>query len=125
MGGLTTLFTPFGATLITVFALIFSLNVILLYQYIILQRKITRKISGTKRTTALGTTGTVVALIGIGCASCGTAVLFSVLSLVGAGGLVLWLPLHGQEFSIVGIIGLLYAAWYILGKLQNPFVCEV
>jgi hypothetical protein len=125
LGGLTTMFSPLGSTLIVLFVLLFSVNMILLYQYIMVQRRITRKTKGSKRSAALSTTGTILATIGIGCASCGTAILFSVLSLVGAGGLLLWLPLHGQEFSILGIAGLLYAIWYILGKLENPYVCEV
>jgi len=124
LGGLTSMFTPFGSTLIVMFVLLFGINMILLYQYITLQRRITTKTKGSKRSAALSTTGTVLATIGIGCATCGTAILFSVLSLVGAGGLLLWLPLHGQEFSIIGIAGLLYAIWYILGKLENPYVCN-
>jgi hypothetical protein len=125
LGGLTSLFTPLGTTMIVLFVLLFSVNIILLYQYVMMQRKITKKTKGSKRSAALSTTGTVLATIGIGCASCGTAILFSALSLVGAGGLILWLPLHGQEFSIIGIAGLAYAIWYILGKLENPYVCEV
>ena len=125
IGGLTTLFSPLGSILITMFALLFSLNITLLYQYIMLQRRITERTKGGKTATALSTVGTVVAALGVGCASCGTAILFSVLSLFGASGLILLLPLRGQEFSIIGVAGLLYAAWYILGKLQNPFVCEV
>lgn len=123
--GLTTLFSPLGSSLIVLFALLFSLNVILLYQYIMLQRQITEKTKGGKTATAIGTVGTVVAALGIGCASCGTAILFGILSLFGASGLILALPLHGQEFSIIGVAGLLYSCWYVLGKLQNPFVCEV
>lgn len=125
LGGLTSMFTPFGSTLVVMFVILFGVNVILLYQYIRLQRQITEKTSGSKRTAALSTTGTVLATIGIGCATCGTAILFSALSLVGAGGLLLWLPLHGQEFSIVGIAGLVYSIWYILGKLENPYVCKI
>jgi len=123
LGGLTTLFTPLGSVVIVLFAVLFSFNAVLLYQYIMLQRRLTTK--GGGKGAALSTAGTVVAALGIGCASCGTAVLFSLLSLFGASSLILLLPLHGQEFAIVGLAGLLYATWYLLGKLHRPFVCEV
>lgn len=124
LGGLTSMFTWFGSISIVVFVLLFAMNIILLYQYILLQRRITSKTKGGGRSAALSTTGTVLATIGIGCASCGTAILFSILSLVGAGGLILWLPLRGQELSIIGIAALLYAIWHLLGKMQNPYICE-
>ena len=28
-------------------------------------------------------------------------------------------------FAYLGIAGLVYSIWYILGKLENPFVCKV
>jgi|GEM_PF-2275194 len=124
LGGLTSMFTAFGSTLIVLFVLLFGVNVILLYQYIMLQRGMTEKIKGSKRSAAISTTGTVLATIGIGCASCGTAILLSALSLIGAGGLLLWLPLHGQELSILGIAGLVYSIWFTLGKLENPYLCK-
>ncbi len=123
LGSLTTMFTTLGSILIVLFSILFAVNVILLYQYISMQRRLTKKTTGSKRSAALSTSGAMLAAIGIGCASCGTAIIFSALSVVGAGGLVLLLPLHGLEFSLLGIVGLGSAIWYILGKLEHPYTC--
>ena len=52
-------------------------------------------------------TGTLVGfftILGIGCASCGTIVLTSILGVVGAAGLITFLPLHGGEFQIIAFL---------------------
>jgi len=118
LGGLTTLFSPIGSLIIVLFAILFSLNAVLLYQYIILQRTLTKRSGG--KGAVLSTAGTIAAALGIGCASCGTAIIFSLLSLFGASGLILWLPLHGQEFAIVGLAGSAYFALKLLYKNRPP-----
>jgi hypothetical protein len=125
LGGIITLFTPLGTVIVVLFSILFSVNLMLLYQYIRLQQTLTHQIGKRKQATAFSTVGTIAATFGIGCASCGTAILFSTLSLFGAGGIIVWLPLHGEEFSIVGVAILLYSIWYLLGKLHHPYVCEV
>lgn len=67
----------------------------------------------------------VSGFVGIGCASCGSVILASVLSLVGAGGVVFLLPLHGVEFNLLAIALLSYSAWRLAKKLRDPLVCDV
>lgn len=43
-------------------------------------------------------------VLGIGCASCGTVVLTSILGVIGAAGLIAFLPLHGGEFQIIAFV---------------------
>lgn len=123
-GGVFTLFSPLGTVIVVLFSVCVSMNSILLVQYIIQQRSLTIK-KGSNRAAAYNVSSTIAVALGIGCASCGTAILFSVLSLFGASGIILWLPLHGEELSIIGLVGLLYSTWYLLGKLSAPAVCEI
>ena len=117
-GGLFTLFSPLGSVIAILFSILISLNVILLWQYVARQRNQFRLFGGGK-VAFYNLSGTVAAILGIGCASCGTAVLFSILSLVGGTSLILWLPLGGEEFGIIGILGLVYSTWYLLDKLRR------
>lgn len=67
--------------------------------------------------------GALAALFGIGCLACGPLLLGSLLALIGASGLLLALPLHGAEFSLLAIALLGYAI-YALGKvIGGPRVC--
>ncbi len=124
LGGITTMFTTLGTVIVVLFSILFAANIVLLWQYVRLQRSIARGAGGGK-VAAASTAGTIAALFGIGCASCGTAILFSVLSIFGASGFILWLPLHGEEFGIIGVLGLAASVWYLLGELQHPYVCKI
>ena len=55
--------------------------------------------------------GSLAAVIGIGCAACGAALLLSFLSLFGLSGLLLALPLHGVEIGILGVGLLVYTSY--------------
>lgn len=119
LGGLFTLFTPLGTTLIVLFGLLTGVQTVLLWQYVRQARG-----RGGRKAAALSLSGSIAALFGIGCASCGTAILFTIVNLLGASGVLLWLPLHGKELSIIGILLLTYSGWYLLGALSQPRVCH-
>ncbi len=69
--------------------------------------------------------GMLAALLGVGCAVCGPLLLGSILALFGAAGLLLLLPLHGAELSIIAIALLVYA-WYALARIITaPNTCTV
>jgi hypothetical protein len=120
--GLVTLYSVIGTSVILLFAIFMSANSILLWQFVYQQRHLPKR-SKTKRMSALNLSGVVAAAVGIGCASCGTAILFSVLSIFGAGGLLLWLPLHGEEVGLIGVLILIWSTWYLLGRMATPTVC--
>jgi len=71
--------------------------------------------SGTSIAPGLG--GGFLAFLGAGCASCGTFIATYVLGLIGGQGLLLWLPLGGVEFAIVGIAGLLVSLYLICRRV--------
>jgi hypothetical protein len=117
LGGITTLLSPIGAISLVLLGLLLGINTVLLIQYIARKRQQTICIDfgAGNRHLALG--GTVASIFGIGCAACGSAILFGLLNILGAGSLLLWLPLHGEEFSIIGLVLLSYATWVLLGKM--------
>lgn len=112
--------TIFSAVGLTLTAFLFSINITLFVYYI------RRKISLEKKAGAFkGIFGFVLGLLGVGCASCGSIVLSSVLSLFGLGGLLTFLPLGGGEFLIVGIIFLLFSIYGILKRISSNTVCSI
>lgn len=57
--------------------------------------------------------GVVLGVLGAGCAACGSAVLFGVLSVFGAGGLVLALPFEGLEISLLAVVVLFLSTYWL------------
>jgi len=120
--GITTQFSLVGASVVVLFAILSSVNLILLSVYVVTQRQ--RTLDTTPwRSTAHGIGGTTAAILGIGCATCGTAVVFALLSIFGATGLLSVLPLGGEEFGLVGLVLLAYSAYTLWRTLRQPSVC--
>jgi hypothetical protein len=112
-------FTVLSATYTVTIAILFGVNIALLAYYMSARRGSLRTHGG-----ALGVGGLVSGIFGIGCASCGTFILTSVLALVGAGGAVAFLPLGGGEFGILGVALIGYATLLIARKISEPAVCD-
>ena len=120
--GLTTVLSPVGALLLIGFGLLFGMNVVLLTQYIRRKRQQTICIDYSNKGHGATISGTVASIFGIGCAACGSAILLAFLNIFGAGGLLLILPLHGEEFGILGLLLLAYATWRLLGSIYSSSV---
>jgi len=69
--------------------------------------------------------GVATSLLGVGCASCGSVVLTSLIGFGSATTVLGVLPFRGQEFGIVGIAILLITIGFTFKKINQPFVCEV
>lgn len=67
--------------------------------------------------------GLVLALFGIGCAACGTALLSLVLSFFGFSTMLNVFPYQGQEIGYIGLIFLLIATYFLSKKISAPNVC--
>lgn len=115
-------FTLVSATYTLSIAILFGLQVALLFYYI-RKTKVNRGSLGRVSGTGLG--GLVAGFFGIGCAACGTFILTAVSSLIGAGGLLTFLPFGGEEFGFLGVGLLLYSIWLLLKKLEAPDVCPI
>lgn len=111
-------FTPVSAILTVVIAIMFGLNVALLTYYI---RAMQGAAVGALGATSVG--GLVSGFFGIGCAACGSIIVTSLLSLIGAGGLLALLPFGGEEFAFVAVVLLSYSLWQIGKKIHVGKVC--
>ncbi|MAZ40863.1 hypothetical protein CL654_02000 [bacterium] len=117
-GSLSTNFTLVSATYTILIAILFGINIAMLVYYV--QR---RKGSLRGKGATAGVGGLVAGVFGIGCAACGTFLLSVVLALIGAGGLLAFLPLGGEEFGILGVVLLLYSVYWTAQKIDEPLVC--
>jgi len=118
-GSIRTNFTSLGATTTVITAILFGINASL-FAYIVRQRSLA-KISGSEASASI--IGTILGIFGIGCASCGSLVLSLLLPILGTS--LTALPMHGQEFSLLGIILLLVALSITARKIASPSTCEV
>lgn len=67
--------------------------------------------------------GTMLGLVGVGCASCGSVVLSSIFGLGATAGFLALLPLRGLEFSFISIILLIVSITLVSKKIIDPVVC--
>lgn len=112
-------FTIVSASYTIVIAILFGINVALLIYYVSVRKGTFQGKGG-----AFGVGGLISGIFGIGCAACGTFILTAVLALVGAGGIIAFLPLGGEEFGILGVILIGYATYWTAKKIQEPLVCD-
>jgi len=120
-GSLFTNFTFWSASYLILVAVLFGINVALLTFYI--RRR--QEVSGDKTAHVASLGGMISAVLGIGCAACGSVVVTAVLGLFGGGGLLLLLPLKGAEFGILGVLLLLFSIRYLIKRIKDPLVCPV
>ncbi len=117
-GSLATNFTVLAASYTFLIAVLFGLNVSMLAFYISKNKKIAEK-SGV-----VGFGGLVSGVFGVGCATCGTLIVGSLLAMIGVGGVLAYFPFGGQEFGILGVILLLFSIYLISKKISKPAVCK-
>lgn len=114
-GSLKTNFTILSAVTTVLTALLFGVNISIVAYYV---RK--KKIILEKSGVATSTFGLIIGVLGIGCASCGSLLV----SLLGLGGALVFLPFGGQEFGVIGVLLLLFSAYTLLRTISNP-VCKL
>ena len=117
---ITTNFTLLSASYTILTAILFGIDVAMLTFF--LKRKV-NEVRQNGLTT--GFLGVVSGILGIGCAACGSFLLTSVLSFFGASGLLLLLPLQGQEFGILGVVLLSVSLYLTAKQIQNPALCKI
>jgi hypothetical protein len=120
LGSLGTNFTVFSLVTLIIMALLFGVNIVLGI-HLVKTRSLTSLRGGGKA----GIGGMIAGFLGIGCAACGSALLVSLLSVIGAGGLIAVLPLHGQELNIISIGLLVFSATVLLRQHTKPVVCAI
>lgn len=63
--------------------------------------------------------GVVLGTLGAGCAACGGAVLAGLLSILGASGALLLLPLDGLEFTLVAMVVLVLSLYWLADGMRG------
>ena len=121
-GSIGTNFTPVSASYTILIAVLFGINFSLFVYYIRRVRSGARRL---KSTGAASLGGLVSGVFGIGCAACGTFILTSVLTLFGVSGIIVYLPLGGEEFGFLGVGLLLYSLHGLREKIDEPLLCRV
>lgn len=120
LGSIATNFTLLSASYTIAIALLFGVNLAMTVYFL------RRKISEVRQSgVATGFIGFASGVLGMGCAACGSLLLTSGLSLVGASGILAFLPLAGGEFGILGVILLSVSIYLIAKQIQNPAVCKI
>lgn len=120
LGSIATNFTLLSASYTIAIAILFGMNVSTIVYF--LRRRID-EVRQTGMTTGLF--GITSGVIGMGCAACGSFFLTSILSLVGASGILAFLPLNGGEFGILGVALLGTSLYMTAKKIQNPAICKI
>ena len=117
LGALETNFTPISRILTIIVSALFSIDFSLTTYYF--QKKL-----ALEKTAGTSLAGLFIGLIGIGCASCGSVILMSVLGLSTATAFISILPLRGVEFSLISVLILSYSIFLLNKKIVSPAFCE-
>lgn len=117
LGAFHTNFNLFSRLLDITIALMFAVDVSLLVYY--LKRKIS-----LEKSVGTGIVGIILGMIGVGCASCGSVILTSLLGLSTASSFISVLPMKGVEFGFLSIVLLGYSIYVLSRQIKDPLVCR-
>lgn len=120
LGSIATNFTLFSAAYTVIIAVLFGMYVAMSVYFL------------KRRVKEIGQSGVVTGffgigsgILGVGCAACGSFLLTSVLSFVGASGALAFFPFGGKEFGILGVTLLTIALYATAKQIENPLVCKI
>lgn len=120
LGGLFTNFDALAAFSAVAVPLLFGIDVALIVYF--LRR---RRAQLPRGEIAAGVGGAASGAIAAGCAACGSFLLITILSFLGASGALALLPLRGGELGLLSIALLLLSIFLIARKIVAPAVCEI
>jgi hypothetical protein len=112
-----TSFTAFSLILGILGSVIGAANTALLYVYVKTRGEV------IVRSGLYSGVGLVFAVLGIGCAACGTVLIGSILGFLGLGSVFTVLPYHGEEIGALGILVLVAVTYSLAKKVAVPTVC--
>lgn len=118
LGAWHTNFSTFSRTTMVLVALLFGINLSMLLFYFSHRYSL-------EKSAGIGVGGIVIGILGVGCASCGSVILASLLGISLASGVLGFLPFKGQEFALLGILLIVIAIISTAKKIQNPSACNV
>jgi hypothetical protein len=118
LGAITTNYSILTAWLLIIIALLSGLN-IAVSTYYFKQRLAFQKAYG------VSLLGMLAGFIGIGCASCGSIFLATLIGVGATASVTGAMPLQGQEFTILSILLLIGTLYYTAKKAGDPLVCGI
>lgn len=118
LGSLRTNFTPVSRLVTFVTAVFAGVQVSLLVFYV-------RQTAKLQQSMGMSAVGVATSMLGVGCASCGSVVLTSLIGFGATTAVLGFLPFRGQEFGFLGIGILLFAIHFTMKKINDPLVCGV
>ncbi|HEY4527377.1 MAG TPA: hypothetical protein VJK53_06080 [Candidatus Paceibacterota bacterium] len=101
-------------------AVLIGINTALLVFYFKLHRIIPSKVN-----LASGLLGAFAAILGFGCAACGSLFATALLASIAGTGLAAAIPLDAYVFQIVGIALLLFSIFQLSRAINKPLVCPI
>ena len=110
--------TPSSAVITGTVILLSGINIAMLVYY--LKRHVT-----SERGVGIGVAGTLVGILGVGCAACGSIVLSSIFGLSAAAGFLGFLPFGGVELGVLGALTLAVSIVLLGKKITNPALCNI
>jgi hypothetical protein len=117
-GLIKTNFTVTSATFVVIISLLGGVNMALLTFYF-------RRRLELQKSVGIGLLGIISGFLGVGCASCGSIVLSSLIGFSAASSFVGILPFGGLEFAIFGTVVLIISIYLTAKKIQNPLLCRI
>ncbi|PJE58539.1 MAG: hypothetical protein COU81_00150 [Candidatus Portnoybacteria bacterium CG10_big_fil_rev_8_21_14_0_10_36_7] len=104
--------------LVSLVAILFGINISALVFYI-------KKQIAISRSAKISVWASLISFLGIGCLSCGSVIISSLFGFSATAAFIGFLPFHGYEFGIIGILSLLISIYLLSKKINNNFACEV
>ena len=120
LGGLFTNFEAVAAFSAVAVPLLFGVDVAMIVYFLR-----ARRAQLPRGEIAAGVGGAASGAIAAGCAACGSFLLITILSFLGATGALALLPLRGGELGLLSIGLLLLSIFLIARKIAAPAVCEI
>lgn len=120
LGGIGTNFGVLAAFSVVAVPLLFGIDIAMIVYF--LRR---RRAQLPRGEIAAGLGGAASGAIAAGCAACGSFLLITILSFLGASGALALLPLRGGELGLLSIALLLLSIFLIARKIAAPAVCEI
>lgn len=119
LGDIGTNFSTLSASYTIAIAILFGITMAMIL-YLVQKKR--AGLGGDALATGLG--GTISGILGVGCAACGSFLLMTILSSLGAAGALALLPLKGGEFGVLSVVLLAVSLTLISKKIAEPLICK-
>lgn len=120
IGGIFTNFNAVAAFSTLAVPLLFGIDIAMIVYFLCRRRA---QLPRGELAASLG--GAASGVIAAGCAACGSFLLVTILSFLGATGALALLPLHGGELGLLSVALLLFSIALIAHKIVAPVVCQI